>query len=268
MTFGSIKGEQVMTEKMKIAIVDDEWIIREGIKKLVDWEKQHCMVVGEAADGLEAINLVESAKPDILIIDINLPILSGLDVIRKLKEKKSDIIIIIISGYDDFYYCQEALRLNVTEYLLKPIDYKELEAIIKRIQINKLQNGISGKKTEVVEISLIQKITGYIRENYKTEINLEKLSEEFHVSSSYISKRFKQDTGMNYFEYLTWIRIEKAKEILLNSEHQVTEIASEIGFKDYRIFIKSFKDKTGMTPKEFRKKYESKNQKDKHFKRD
>lgn len=69
MTFGSIKGEQVMTEKMKIAIVDDEWIIREGIKKLVDWEKQHCMVVGEAADGLEAINLVESAKPDILILN-------------------------------------------------------------------------------------------------------------------------------------------------------------------------------------------------------
>ena len=87
------------------------------------------------------------------------------------------------------------------------------------------------------------------------------------MSGSYISKRFKQDTGMNYFEYLTWVRIEKAKAILLSSEHLVTEIASETGFKDYRIFIKSFKDKTGMTPKEFRKKYENETKKDKHFKR-
>lgn len=258
-----------MTEKMKIAIVDDEWIIREGIKKLVNWEKQHCTVVGEAADGLEAVNLVETLKPDILIIDINLPILSGLEVIRKLKEKKADISIIIISGYDDFCYCQEALRLNVTEYLLKPIDYRELEEIVKRIQIKRFQRDISGTKeeSEPTEFSLIQKITGYIRENYKAEINLEKLSEEFHVSGSYISKRFKQDTGMNYFEYLTWVRIEKAKAILLSSEHLVTEIASETGFKDYRIFIKSFKDKTGMTPKEFRKKYENETKKDKHFKR-
>lgn len=83
-----------MTEKMKIAIVDDEWIIREGIKKLVNWEKQHCTVVGEAADGLEAVNLVETLKPDILIIDINLPILSGLEVIRKLKEKKQTSLLL------------------------------------------------------------------------------------------------------------------------------------------------------------------------------
>lgn len=116
-----------MDRLTEIVVVDDEWIIREGIRKLFQWEKYGCHLAGEAADGLEAVAVVEEKRPDVLIIDINLPILSGLKVIRKLKDTVPGLDIIVISGYDDFKYCQEALKLQVADYLLKPIDYEELE---------------------------------------------------------------------------------------------------------------------------------------------
>lgn len=245
-----------MNKKTEVVVVDDEWIIREGIRKLFDWEKYGCELTGEAADGAEAIAVVKEKNPDILIIDINLPILSGLKVIRQLKERQRNLDIIVISGYDDFKYCQEALKLQVVDYLLKPIDYEELGQVIRRLQIKRL-----GKQMEesqhAGEDKLIYRIIRYIREHAGEEISLEVLSQEFHVGGAYISKIFKQETGMNYHAYLTRIRMDQAKQLLLNTSSTVTEIADAVGFRDYRVFIKSFKDREGMTPKEFQSRKEN-----------
>lgn len=252
-----------MTDKMSVVVVDDEWIIREGFRKLFQWEKHHCEMVGEASDGVEAIMIVERTHPDILIIDINLPIVSGLEAIRTLKGKYPDLSIIIISGYDDFHYCQEALHLRVADYLLKPIKYEELGEVIQKIRIQKINHDKTEHAGNRAEKShaLVHKITEYIQENFKNEITLEILSQEFHVGGAYISKKFKQATGTNYYEYLTWVRMEKAKDLLYNSAASITEVAGLVGFHDYRIFIKSFKDKTGLTPGEFRKRYDDEKKK-------
>lgn len=110
-------------KKMRIVLVDDEIMIREGFKQLFDWEAHDCEVVGEATDGMEALAKIEELQPDIVIMDINIPILNGLKVIQTSRIRFPDMAFIIVSGYDDFSYCREALHLQITDYILKPVNY-------------------------------------------------------------------------------------------------------------------------------------------------
>ena len=122
-------------KKLRVLLVDDEIIIREGSKRLFDWEAHDCQVVGEAADGMEALAQIDALRPDIAIMDINIPIMNGLKVIQTARLKHPDMAFVIVSGYDDFDYCREALRLQITDYILKPVDYEEFGARIDDLKI-------------------------------------------------------------------------------------------------------------------------------------
>ena len=131
-------------KKLRVVLVDDEIMIREGFKQLFDWEVHDCEVVGEAADGMEALAQIDSLQPDIVIMDINIPIMNGLKVIRASRARYPDMAFIIVSGYDDFSYCREALRLQITDYILKLINYEEFGSCIDRLKIALYEK----KKTE------------------------------------------------------------------------------------------------------------------------
>lgn len=122
--------------KLRVVLVDDEIMIREGFKKLFDWGAHDCEVVGEAADGVEALGVIDSLVPDIVIMDINIPIMNGLKVIQTSRLKYPDMAFIVVSGYDDFSYCREALRLQITDYILKPVDYEEFGNTIDHLKIS------------------------------------------------------------------------------------------------------------------------------------
>ena len=115
---------------------DDEIIIREGFKRLFDWEAHDCEVVGEAADGMEALAQIDALCPDVVIMDINIPIMNGLKVIQVSRMKHPDVAFVIVSGYDDFSYCREALRLKITDYILKPVNYEEFGSCIDNLKIS------------------------------------------------------------------------------------------------------------------------------------
>lgn len=117
-----------------VLIADDEPIIREGIRNSIDWSSLQMNVIAEAEDGEEAIELSLLHCIDILLVDINMPIANGLQVIKEVKSKLPDCRIIIITGYDDFKYAQEAIRLNVSDYLLKPIDPDHLVDLLNKIK--------------------------------------------------------------------------------------------------------------------------------------
>ena len=122
-------------KKLRVLLVDDEIMIREGFKRLFDWEAHGCEVVGEAADGMEALAQIDALKPDIVIMDINIPIMNGLKVIQVSRMKHPQIAYVIVSGYEDFSYCQQALRLQITDYILKPVDYEEFGICIDHLKI-------------------------------------------------------------------------------------------------------------------------------------
>ena len=209
--------------KLRVVLVDDEIMIREGFKKLFDWGAHDCEVVGEAADGVEALGVIDSLVPDIVIMDINIPIMN-----------------------------REALRLQITDYILKPVDYEEFGNTIDHLKIS-----IFEKQTKDVtpgsEASTIVGIVRYMQEHLAEEISLNVLAETFHLSAQYISQLFKNEIGVNFLAYLTTIRMECAKKLLVSTQLSIAEISERCGYADYRVFTKVFKKTEGSTPSQYRR---------------
>ena len=216
-------------KKLRALLVDDEIMIREGFKRLFDWEAHDCEVVGEAADGMEALSQIDTLCPDIVIMDINIPIMSGLKVIQLSRIKHPQIAYVIVSGYDDFSYCQQALRLQITDYILKPVNYEEFGSCIDNLKISLFERRVA------------------------EEVSLSVLAERFHLNPQYISQLFKNEIGVGFLAYLTNIRMEKAKKLLLSTPLSVAEVAERSGYGDYRVFTKVFKKSEGVTPSQYRR---------------
>ena len=238
--------------KLRVLLVDDEIMIREGFKKLFDWETHGCTVAGEAADGMEALAKIDTLNPDIVIMDINIPIMNGLKVIKMSRIKHPDTAFIIVSGYDDFSYCREALRLKITDYILKPVNYEEFGTCIDNLKISMYMENVS-QEPEEQEERIINSITRFMQEHLAEEMSLSVLAEEFHMNPQYISQLFKNEIGVGFLAYLTSIRMEKAKKLLLSTSLSIGEVAEQSGYGDYRVFTKVFKKSEGITPSQYRR---------------
>ena len=239
-------------KKLHVLLVDDEIMIREGFKRLFDWNAHDCEVVGEAADCMEALTKIDSLRPDLVIMDINIPIMNGLKVIQLSRVKHPDIAFIIVSGYDDFSYCREALRLQITDYILKPVNYEEFGACIDNLKISLFERSIAAELPQQGE-RVITGITRYLQEHLSEDVSLSILAEEFHLNAQYISQLFKSEIGVGFLAYLTSIRMEKAKKLLLSTPLPVSDVAQQTGYGDYRVFTKAFKKTEGVTPSQFRR---------------
>lgn len=245
---------------IKAFIVDDEIFIIKGLMKKIKWEDFFIHVVGTATDGIEAYNMILEHKPDIVITDIRMPGMDGLELIESLKKKLPDIYFIIISGYDDFCYLQKALRIGAFDYILKPIDGGDLETILVRAikqirdssedgaEINEIEQVINDK----IYNNTVDNIIRYIENNYFLDINLNMVADTFNLNPSYLSTVFKKVTGQNFSDYITAIKIEKAKQLLSYTDYKITEIGSRVGFSNYRQFIRNFKKVVGITPSDFK----------------
>ncbi len=240
-------------KRLRVLLVDDEIIIREGFKRLFDWGAHDCQVVGEAADGMEAIAKIDALRPDIAIMDINIPIMNGLKVIQTARLKHPDMAFVIVSGYDDFAYCREALRLKITDYILKPVNYEEFGACIDNLKIALYQRQSTQSESQEEEEKTIHGLTRYIREHSAEDINLSVLGEKFFLNPQYISQLFKSEIGVGFLAYLTNIRMEKAKELLLTTDCSIGEISEKCGYGDFRVFTKVFKKNEGVTPSQYRR---------------
>ena len=237
---------------LRVLLVDDEIMIREGFKRLFDWAAHDCEVVGEAADGMEALSRIDALCPDIVIMDINIPIMNGLKVIQLSRIKHPETAYVIVSGYDDFSYCREALRLQITDYILKPVNYDEFGSCIDNLKISLFERGVTHSDSALEERTINQ-LTRYLQEHLSEEISLSVLADEFHLSAQYISQLFKSEIGVNFLTYLTNIRMENAKKLLLATSLPIFDISERSGYGDYRVFTKAFKKSEGVTPSQYRR---------------
>ncbi len=381
---------------MKVFLVEDEIIMREGIRNNIDWEKEGLEFVGEASDGELAYPLIQDSKPDILITDIRMPFMDGLELSRRVKEEMPDIKIIVLSGYDEFEYAREGIRIGITEYLLKPIDGNKLLEAVKRVaqlirseqesqlesksgtekelqensqaeqeraalqrplvepeselgvlevgkldrrvaerflktglksevsnfiddyfasfginniqsllfrqyvttdmyftavstleglgyengelakhcgeirDINKVLSSVESNKeylkkvlTTAVDLreavsrkkyhSLLEEAKSYIQQHFDdANISLNSVAASVNLSPNHFSSIFSQEMGKTFVEYLTSVRMEKAKELLRTSSMKSAEIAYAVGYKDAHYFSYLFKKNQDCTPKEYR----------------
>jgi len=253
----------------KVVIIEDEKKIRNGLKYTIDWVKMECIVIGDAANGREGIKIIKNLAPDIVFLDINMPVMNGIEMLESIGTDH-EFATIIISGYDDFQYARKSIRFRVVDYLLKPVDPEELFRAIERAkQILEHKKGYKIMQTELIkpeEINVlnmdiwnsqrknsasIDRVITYIKENYNQKISITDLTFELDRSATYLNKRFKETTSYTFNEFVNRYRIQKAIELLQDENNKISMIALDVGFSNYRYFIKVFKRYTGALPSDF-----------------
>ncbi|MFT4106458.1 MAG: response regulator [Lacrimispora sp.] len=242
---------------MKLMIVDDEPKIRKGLFKLLSGQ-EGWQVVGVYEDAPSALKDLYELEADVIITDIKMPEVSGLDLIRQIRERSLNIRIIILSGYSNFSYAQKAIELGVTRYLLKPTDPRELLSLLKEMERELIpkaaETGSDERPDGENEVGnlLVVKAIQYIEVHYGGRITLKDMAEELHLSPNYLCELFKRHTGKNLMEYVTEYRMQKAKTYLNHVEYRVGEVAEMVGYKEAKYFSSAFKKAYGMTPLEYR----------------
>lgn len=234
-----------------VYIADDEMWVIVGLKKRIEKTGLPFQVIGEANNGVMALEEIEKKKPDILFTDIRMPGYSGLELLELLRKKELQTKVILISGYAEFEYAQSAIRNGAYDYLLKPIDQEKLQIVLERILGDGA--GILENEQELVAPSTIRKIMDEIKEHYTENITLTVLAEKYAISVSYLSELLKEHLQLSFSEYISSKRIQKAKELLADESLSIEQIAEQTGYNDYFYFTKVFKKNTGISPSKYRK---------------
>lgn len=237
---------------MKAIVVDDEPKIRLGLCELVE-SLENWKVDGSFHNAAAAIDYLSEREVDVIITDIKMPHMSGLDLIYKIREVNTLVAVVIISGYTNFTYAQRAIELGVTRYLTKPTNPNELISTLR--QIEKRQRGEGNRSEEDRPGNrLVWKTQEFIAHNYSRKITLKEMAEELYISPNYLCELFKRHTDKNLTEYILAYRIERAKELLMDVRYKVNDVAYLSGFSDSQYFSSLFKKTVGMTPTEYRNK--------------
>ena len=249
----------------KVLLVEDEEIIRNGIRHSIPWAEFGCRVAGEAGDGEEGMRMIEELKPDIVITDINMPVMDGLAMLSATK-LKYDYAAVILTGYSDFEYAREAIRNGVSGYVLKPLNMNEMkealaQAVLESRNIGylrqKYQEETERRNILLLELDrnyqdpVVQSILEYIAAHYREKIMLSDLAEELHYSERYISQKFQKAVGTTVIEYLNRYRIQKALIFIREKTFPLSEIGWEVGIGEYKYFNHVFKKYIGCSAKEY-----------------
>lgn len=271
----------------KVIIVDDEPIIVEGLQKGIEWEKWNCEIVGTGSSGMEGLELVKKLEPDILISDISMANMDGLAMVVAIKSEHPNVEVCLLTGFRNFEYAQQAIKLGVTRFLLKPSKIDELEEAIDAMIKNLQSKGKTGESdldniwdcqnsdekylynTFIKErlnqheddskirfndanSYIIKKAIIYMYNNYVQKLSLLDVADHCYISSWHLSKLLNQYTGKGFFEIVNRIRIDKAKELLKGSTAKIQEISDMVGFQDVTHFSRIFKNYEGISPKDYR----------------
>ncbi len=237
---------------LRVFLADDEPWILISMKKIIDWSAEGFVICGEATDGVKAWERIQNLKPDVVITDIKMPEVDGLELIKRIREVGLDTDVVILSGYSDFQYARTAIRYDCSDYLIKPVDEEELLEIMRKIAQKHDPEEETGEEGYASENSIIHSMLAIMREEYKT-VSQQMLADEFHMSVSAVSNLFKKNTGRSYSDHLLEIRVEKAEQLLRTTNDSIEQIAEEVGYNDYFYFMKIFKKATGMSASKYRK---------------
>lgn len=242
---------------VKVLVVDDEEKIIKGIKALLEEIIGGFQVVLEATNGKKALESLPFIKVDLMITDIRMPEMDGIELIKRVRKQFPDMPILVLSGYDEYEYMRQALRNNVTDYLLKPIDRIEFAETVGRLKLQ-----LEGKKhmDEVKNIQepegkkhfIINKVKELVAEKLHQDSSLQSIAEEVNYSYAHLSTLFKSETGQAFSDYLLETRMAKAKQMLKETNLKIYEIGSLCGYPNAKYFMSVFKEAAGITPSEFR----------------
>ena len=243
---------------LRVVIADDEPFVREGLKNLINWEEIGVKLVGDFENGKELISHLPELVPDIVITDIQMPSISGLQIAKYISENYKNMIVILLTAYSKFQYAKEAIEYGVKHYVVKNDLLDELPMILTKIVSEKVESenandiksdGASFENCEYI----ISDIENYIEKNLDKKLSLTDIAASVHMNKSYISRVFKEKMGENLFDYINKRKIEKAKTLIKNNVLRMYEIALSVGMEDTAYFSRVFKKYEGISPSEYQK---------------
>lgn len=243
-----------------VMIAEDEEMILNSIRRNVESCDLGFKVIGLAQDGQQMLDFLKDRVPNVLMTDIQMPIINGLELAQRVETQYPDVLKVIISGYDKFEYAKKAINVNVQDYLLKPVIQQDMMKILMklRMRLDKLYKNMVEELNASCEYQYsVDEVVGFVEEylknNYKKNVNFELLAESFNYNSVYLSRAFSKKLGISPSKYLIHLRINKAKQLLINnSELSVRAIGGIVGYPEQPYFCRIFKNTTNVTPLQFR----------------
>lgn len=248
-----------------LLVVDDEPILIKGIRSFIDFDALSITTVLEARNGEEALELCKEHRPDIVLADINMPKMNGLDFAEAAKKLYPSVKIAMITGYDYFDYAVAALKSGVDDYILKPVSRKDIQELLQKLvekvretersqEVAKLVDGIVRSSENARDVTgYKEQILVQIHANLTNEeFSLKYLANALSLSTTYLSTLFKQLFGTTFQNYMLKTRMDRAKILLLSTDMKVYEIAAAVGFDDPNYFSASFKKRFQLTPNQFK----------------
>ena len=270
----------------RVLLADDEQIERMALARRLMRRFGDSLQISEATDGKEAVELYQKEHSQIIIMDISMPELNGVEAAEQIRSMDEDCVIVFLTAYDEFSYAKRAIVIRALDYLLKPCDEEELTAVMeeamrltdKAVHNKENPTGNGAEMTEAEKEAekrreqwpwnpdaeapkdpetermnqVAEKIRTYIRENYMNEISMQDAARQFNYSDAYFCKLFKQCFDQNFTSYLTNFRINEAKRLLKDKNISIKDAGMKVGYYDSNYFAKVFKRVTGMITSEYR----------------
>lgn len=250
-----------------IIIADDEETIRQGLLS-IPWATIGVEIVGVGQHGYDTLELVRMKKPDILLTDIRMPGIDGIELTKMVLAELPEIKVILLTAYHDFEYAHSAIKLGVSEFVLKPAGKAEImESVTKVIQeLDKLEDQTHIKQsmtqklkeyelllqnklvTETTVNQAVKEAIAYMQQNYANDIKIADVAEAVHLHPVYLSRLIKQETGETVHDILLRIRMQHALKMIGDQNIKLYEIAEQVGIYDARYFGQVFKRYFGKAP--------------------
>ncbi|CRH90680.1 putative sigma-54 dependent response regulator [Chlamydia trachomatis] len=249
----------------KLVIIEDERIIRKWLRYAIDYKALGVLVVGEAKDGKEGAALIEDCQPDIVLTDINMPIMTAFDMFEATKQQSYAKI--ILSGYADFPNAKSAIHYGVLEFLTKPVEkaalWECLQNIITKMEKQKESQlqGVSSLYLPLPQTNdqlpeIVTAILDWVHDHFQEKITTSQLAHDLGYSESYLYQTVKKHLQMTLSEYINQYRINQAIQLMQKEpDLRVYQIAEAVGIYDYRYFDRVFKKHLGQTVKAFREQH-------------
>lgn len=248
---------------LKILIADDEAMERVMLASILEEKFGEQCHLRQAENGRQAVDIAGIWNPDVVLMDIEMPGLNGIEAARRILTQQPGIKLIFITAYGVFTYAQEAVKLGACDYILKPVQAQEVLRSVERAigqaeshrQLEALapevsEMAVSGDKTN----ALMSRVQKYLQHNYMLcDISLDSVSAILGINASYFSALFKRSMGVNFVDYLTDLRMQAARDLLTDPLRSTAEVAGLVGYENANYFTRAFKKKTGMTPTEYRR---------------
>ncbi len=241
-------------------VVDDERLLADGMQRTID--DTGLFQTFSAQSGLEALRIIESRRIDAMLLDIAMPEMNGIELMRRLLERPDRPATIIISGYDEFDYAKQALSYGAVDYVLKPVDQDDVEEMARRLhdlvsereeRERLLRSAMETRSEGEAPRSVAEQARRAIDKGFASpELGVNHLSEKLGYSPNYLGNAFKRAYGLSIADYIGRVRVAEAKRLMDQTDLMVYEIAFRVGFDDQHYFSKTFKKYAGVTPSEYR----------------